>query len=46
MTVHNRALIAWCRGDLPGALRLYDEATVRYAAVGEDYAGLARRRSL
>jgi tetratricopeptide (TPR) repeat protein len=42
VTVHNRALIAWCRGDLPGALRLYDEAGEQYAALGEDYPGLVR----
>jgi tetratricopeptide (TPR) repeat protein len=36
VTLHNRGRIAYCRGDLPAALRLYDEAAERYAALGED----------
>ena len=44
VTVHNRAVIAWCRGDLPGTLRLYDEAANRFAALGEDHPGLVRDR--
>ena len=44
VTLHNRAEIAWCRGDLPLALRLYDEAAEQYAALGEDYWGLVRDR--
>jgi tetratricopeptide (TPR) repeat protein len=31
LTVHNRGVIAYCRGDLPSALRLYDEAARGYA---------------
>jgi tetratricopeptide (TPR) repeat protein len=38
VTLHNRGRIAYCRGDLPTALRLYDEAAERYAALGEDSA--------
>ena len=44
VTVHNRAVIAWCRGDLPGALLLYDEAAEQFAALGEDHPGLVRDR--
>ena len=44
VTVHTRAMIAWCRGDLPGTLRLYDEAAKRFAALGEDHPGLVRDR--
>jgi CHAT domain-containing protein len=35
VTLHNRGRIAYCSGDLPTALRLYDEAAERYAALGE-----------
>lgn len=31
LTVHNRGVIAYCRGDLPSALTLYDEAARGYA---------------
>lgn len=33
-TVHNRAELARCRGDLPEALALYDQADAGYARVG------------
>jgi tetratricopeptide (TPR) repeat protein len=33
-TRHNRALVAFARGDLPGALRHLDDAAVRYAELG------------
>ena len=33
VTLHNRGMIAFCQGNLPLALRLYDEAAERYAAV-------------
>jgi CHAT domain-containing protein/tetratricopeptide (TPR) repeat protein len=33
-TVHNRAELALCRGDLPGALARYEEAGAGYAALG------------
>ncbi|TIC87548.1 CHAT domain-containing protein [Nocardioides sp. GY 10113] len=32
-TTHNRGEIAYCRGDLPGALARYDEAAHRYDAL-------------
>ena len=35
VTLHNRGSIAFCQGNLPLALRLYDEAAERYAAVDE-----------
>ena len=44
VTLHNRGYIAWCRGDLPAALRLYDEAAEGYAALGEDYSLLVYDR--
>ena len=37
VTLHNRGWIAWCQGNVPVALRLYDEAADGYAALGEDY---------
>jgi tetratricopeptide (TPR) repeat protein len=33
-TVHNRAELALCRGDLPGALARYEEAEAGYVALG------------
>ena len=36
VTLHNRGLIAFCQGDLPRALELYDEAADEYAALGRD----------
>ncbi len=36
ITLHNRGYIAHCDGDVPTALRLYDEARARYAALGEE----------
>jgi CHAT domain-containing protein len=35
VTLHNRGLIAFCQGNLPLALRLYDDAAERYAAVDQ-----------
>ena len=35
VTLHNRGGIAFCQGNLPLALRLYDDAAERYAAVDE-----------
>ena len=42
---HNRGDVAFIRGDLPTALRFYDEADARFAAVGLDGAELAIDRS-
>ena len=36
VTLHNRGFIAYCHGDLPECLRLYDAATTRYASFEED----------
>ena len=36
VTLHNRGFIAYCSGDLPSALRLYDAAAEGYANLGED----------
>ena len=36
ITVHNRGYIAYCSGDLPAALRLYDAAAERYAGLHLD----------
>jgi tetratricopeptide (TPR) repeat protein len=33
-TLHNRGLIAFCRGDLPTTFALYEEAGERYAGLG------------
>ena len=42
---HNRGDVAFIRGDLPTALRLYDEAAARFAALGLDGVQLALDRS-
>ncbi len=39
--LHNRGLIAYCRGDLPAALAIYDQAAERYAKGGVSPAELA-----
>ena len=36
VTLHNRGFIAYCSGDLPSALRLYDAAAEGYANLRED----------
>jgi tetratricopeptide (TPR) repeat protein len=41
LTVHNRGVIAYCRGDLPSALALYDEAARGYADLGVSSPDLA-----
>ena len=38
--LHNRAATAMLRGDLPRALELFDQAAVRYAALGRPNPGL------
>ncbi|ADB33230.1 Tetratricopeptide TPR_4 [Kribbella flavida DSM 17836] len=43
-TLHNRGVIAYCRGDLPTALALYDQAAQRYAECGVSPAELADDR--
>lgn len=40
-TQHNRGVIAYCKGDLPTALSLYDEAGSRYAELGVESSDLA-----
>ncbi len=40
ITLHNRGGIAFCEGDLPLALRLYDEAAERYVALDMEPAAL------
>ena len=37
----NRGFVAFCRGDLPTALTVYDEAADRYALLGVDRTRLA-----
>ena len=36
ITMHNRGMVAFCRGDLPQALHTLDEAAEGYAALGLD----------
>ena len=36
VTLHNRGWIAFCQGDLPRALELYDEAADEYAVLGRE----------
>jgi CHAT domain-containing protein len=36
VTLHNRGFIAFCEGDLPRALELYDDAVAGYAALGRE----------
>ena len=36
VTLHNRGWIAFCQGDLPRALELYDEEAEEYAALGRE----------
>jgi CHAT domain-containing protein len=36
VTLHNRGFIAYCSGDLPRSLRLYDDAAARYAVLQLD----------
>ncbi len=43
--LHNRASVAFLRGDLPASLRLYDEAAARYAHLGLDDVTLELDRS-
>ena len=44
VTLHNQGWIAFCGGDLPGCLSLYDQAAERYSALGEDRVALVKDR--
>lgn len=43
--LHNRGGVAFCQGDLPTALRLYDDAAARFATLGMSTIVLALDRS-
>lgn len=45
LVLHNQALVAFVRGDLPRALAIYDDVTERYAAHGLDPLPLLKDRA-